>query len=515
MTKNRITGIIDIGSNTVRLAVYQLSDNGAYRVIDQGRWAARLSQRMDDEGNLTDEAIEELTEVLRHYRRICQMHGTGFIRTVATAAVRQSANRERIVRRLSDATGLTIEVLSGEDEARIGSHAMLCTMGTGDGFVIDIGGGSTEISLLLDREVKFAVSFPFGCVNLASTFALSSNPVPPAVLEDMQSFVMQRLTGEPWIGQYPGLPIIGLGGTVRALAKFQQKMTDYPFHLLHGYELRAEDAASRLNQLAAIPVDKRRKLPGLSKDRGDVIVPGLAILLGIIRHAAASSLVVCGAGLRDGLFYETCVPRFQPKSAESVLQESIRNLTALYPTSPEVHLNQVQKLAVTLYECLSVKYSLRPESRLLLETAARLHRIGAAIDYNNSAEHTFYMLMHTHWNGLGHREMLLAASIAAFASAGQHKRNLAPFRAILSDGDIELAARLGTLLQLASALDRSEAQAISAMDLVVMAGKLQIVAHASHPLPVEQRETDAIAREFHKTWGLTPKLDVKLQATYL
>ncbi len=511
MANNRITGIIDIGSNTVRLAVYQLSDNGAYRVIDQGRWAARLSQRMDGEGNLQDEAIEELTEVLRHYRRICQMHGAGSIRAVATAAIRQSANRDRIVQRLSAETGLVIEVLSGEDEARIGSRAMLGTMGTGDGFVIDIGGGSTEISLLLDRQVKFAVSFPFGCVNAASKFSLGSDPVHPSVLEDIQNFVIQRLASEPWIGQYPGLPIIGLGGTVRALAKLQQRVSDYPLDLLHGYELQAEDVAARLHQLAAIPADKRKKLPGLSKDRGDVIVPGLAILLGIIRHATASSVIVCGAGLRDGLFFDTCVPHYRPQSAQSVLQESIRNLTALYPTAPEDHLNQVRKLAVTLYERLSVKFSLPPQSLTLLETAAKLYRIGTAIDYNNRADHTFYMLLNTHWNGLGHREMLLTASLAAYASAGQHKRNLAPYRALLSDGDIELSGRLGTLLQLASALDRSEAQAISALDLVIMAGKLQVVAHASHPLPVEQRETEAIAREFKKTWGLTPKLYVKLQ----
>lgn len=511
MTNNRITGIIDIGSNTVRLAVYQLASNGAYRVIDQGRWAARLSQRMDDNGILSDEAIEELTDVLRHFRHICHMHKASLIRTVATAAVRQSANRERIVERLSGATGLSVEVLSGEDEARIGSHAMLSTMGTSDGFVIDIGGGSTEISLLLDREVKFAVSFPLGCVNMAAKFALGTGPVPPAVLEDMHSFVKKLLAGEPWIGQYPGLPVIGLGGTLRALAKLQQRVTDYPLHLLHGYELLESDVTARLSQLAAIPVDNRKKHPGLSKDRGDVIVPGLAILRVIIQHAAASGVIVCGAGLRDGLFFETCVPRFQPHSAESVLQESIRNLTALYPTAPEDHLNQVRMLAITLYERLSAKYTLPPKSRLLLETAAKLYRIGTAIDYNNSADHTFYMLLHTHWNGLSHREMLLTASIAAFESAGKHKRNLAPYRAILSEGDIELAARLGTLLQLAAALDRSEAQAISALDLVIMGNKLQVVAHASHPLPVEQMETDAIAKEFKKTWGLTPKLFVKLQ----
>lgn len=510
MTNDRVTGIIDIGSNTVRLAVYQLSDNGAYRVIDQGRWAARLSQRMDDNGILPDEAIEELTDVLRHYRRICQMHGASHIRTVATAAIRQSANRESIVQRLTGATGLSIEILSGEDEARIGSHAMLCTMGTNDGFVIDIGGGSTEISLFLDREVKFAVSFPMGCVNMTSRFELSTEPVPSSVLEDMGSFIEKQLANEPWIAQHPGLPVIGLGGTVRALAKLQQRVTDYPFNLLHGFELLEDDVSARLGELAAIPVEKRKKLPGLSKDRGDVIVPGLAILLGILRHTAASGVIVCGAGLRDGLFYETCLPHFRPQSAESVLQESIRNLTALYPTTPDDHLKQVQRLALTLYERLTDPFALPPSSQLLLESAAKLYRIGTAIDHNNSADHTFYMLLNTHWNGLSQREMLLTASIAAFTSAGQHKRNVAPYRSILSDGDIELASKLGTLLQLAAALDRSQAQAISDLDIVIEGSELQVIAYASRPLPVEQIEIGTIAKEFHKTWGLIPDLIVRL-----
>lgn len=510
MNKEEITGIIDIGSNTVRLAVYQLSANGAYRVIDQGRFAARLSQRMGADGMLSDEAIDELTDVLRNYRRLCQVHGASRIRAVATAAIRQSANREQIVKRLRDATGIEIEILSGEDEARIGSQAMLATMDIEDGFVIDIGGGSTEISLLLNRELQFAVSFPFGCVNASSRFSLGPDTVSASALADIQSFVEQQLKQEKWIGEHPGLPVIGLGGTMRALAKLQQREADYPLPLLHGYEMREADVAARLQQLAAVGVEKRKKLPGLSKDRGDVIVPGVAILLAVIRHLASSKIVVCGAGLRDGLFFETCLPRYRPKSSEAVLQESIRNLTALYPTSPENHLQQVQRLSVALYGRLDSVYPLPAESLKLLETAARLFRIGTAIDFNNSAAHTFYMLLHTHWNGMSHRETLLTAAIAAYTSLGQHRRTLAPFRAVLSEGDIELAAKLGALLQLAAALDRSEAQAISSLDIIVSGKKLQLVAHAPHPLPVEQMETDAVGKEFKKTWGLAPKLFVRL-----
>lgn len=511
MTTNLNIGIIDIGSNTVRLTVYQLTENGAYRVLDQGRWPARLSQRMDQQGRLPDEVVEELAEVLQHYLRICHKHEAQSIRAVATAAIRQAVNREQLIKRLFDLTGLTIEILSGGDEARIGSRAMLNSLYPTDCFVVDIGGGSTEVTLIKDRRVISAVSFPIGCVNTSARFALGNAPVSSTILTDIQSEVSKLLSNENWISDHPSLPLIGLGGTVRALAKLHQKETDYPFPLLHGYEISILDLKLSLNRLAAISVDQRRKLPGLSKDRGDVIVPGLAILLGITHQMQSNHLVVCGAGLRDGLFFETCLPNFNPSSQVDLLEESIRNLNALYPVAPLSHLNQVRKLALTLFDQLSLDQQLPNYSRLLLDTAAQLFRIGAVIDFNDSADHTFYMLLHTHWNGLSHREIVLTAAIASFRGAAASKRKLAPYHAMLAEGDVDAVAKLGSILQLAAALDRSESQAIKELELSIIVNKLFIAAHADHPLPVEQMEVDTISKEIKKNWGITPELIVRIK----
>ncbi|QMV40745.1 Ppx/GppA phosphatase family protein [Cohnella cholangitidis] len=508
---NRMTGIIDIGSNTVRLSVYQLTDNGAYRVVDQGRWPARLSQRLDKTGLLPDEAVEELAEVLRHFCRICQKHGADRVRAVATAAIRQAVNRESIIRRLFAMTGLTIEVLSGEDEARIGSQAMLNSLSLSDCFVVDIGGGSTEISLIRNRKVVSAVSFPIGCVNTSAKYALGSGTISSSVLAEIQSEVRRLLSAQKWIAGHPGLPLIGLGGTVRALAKLHQRESNYAFPHLHGYELSIPDLSSALDLLSAIPVDKRRKLPGLSKDRGDVIVPGLAILLGVMQQMLASRLVVCGTGLRDGLFYETCLSGHPTDSEDYVLNESIRNLIALYPVAPAEHLQQVRKLALTVYDRLSPNAKMPPECRRLLDTAARLFRIGTVIDYNDSADHTFYMLLHTHWNGLSHRETILTAAIASYRGTNPLRRKLSPYRSMLAEGDDKLVAKLGSLLQLASALDRSESQAILSLELSIKGSKLHMVADASHPLPVERMEVENIAKELKKNWGITPELTVRVQ----
>lgn len=112
MKSTHVTGIIDIGSNTVRLAVYQLSPGGGHRIIDQGRWAARLSRKLTPDGRLPDEAVEELAGLLLQYVLLCRKHGADNIRAVATAAVRTASNRDEVVRRLSRAAGIGIEVLA-------------------------------------------------------------------------------------------------------------------------------------------------------------------------------------------------------------------------------------------------------------------------------------------------------------------------------------------------------------------------------------------------------------------
>ncbi|WP_123039533.1 Ppx/GppA phosphatase family protein [Cohnella candidum] len=508
MKSSEVTGIIDIGSNTVRLAVFQVADNGARRIVDQGRWPARLSRRLTPDGRLPDEAVSELAEVLKHYVRICRMHGTQRIRAVATAAVRAASNREDVIRRLCEATGLRIEVLSGEEEAHYGSQAMLRTLDMADGFVVDIGGGSTEITLLRDRKKIDAVSFPVGCVNLANVYGLNDGPVPSAALDDIRSDVRRLLASKPWISGSPGLPLIGLGGTVRAFAKFRQRETDYPFPLLHGYEQSESELAASLDKLAALPVAGRRKLPGLSKDRADVIVPGLAILQAVMRHTGASRLTVCGTGIRDGLFFETCPPAVGEREIP-VLEESIRNLNALYPTAPEDHLEQVRKLAAAVYDCLNEDQTLPGKAKVWLDTAARLYKIGAAIDLNDCADHTFYMLMHTHWNGLSHREILLTAATASFRGINALKRNLAPYRPILEENDTETAAKLGSLLQLAIALDRSESQSIRSLSADAVKNKLVLTADAEHALSLERMEVESLSKDFKKIWGLTPVLYVR------
>ncbi len=506
MKSSETVGIIDIGSNTVRLAVFQSTASGAFRLIDQARRSARLGRRLTDDNRLDDDAVKLLTEMLNHFASICRKYDTAAIRCVATAALRAAGNRDVVVRELHAATGIAVEILTGEEEAHYGSVAVMRTLPIIDGYVVDIGGGSTEITLIRGRRIIESVSFPIGCVNLSAQYEADGTHDPDSVIERVRQDVRRLLSSCAWTSEFPGLPLIGLGGTVRAFAKVMQRSSDYPLTRLHGFEQSPDRLDALLRQLASMMPNERRKIPGLSKDRSDVIVPGMAILSSVIRHIKADKLVVSGNGIREGLLFETFMPDFPTDDGNPVLEHSIRNLNALYPTAPPDHLEQVSRLALVLFDSLDGANRCSRSAPAWLNAAARLYKIGAAIDLNDYGNHTFYMLLHTHWNGLSHREIVLTAAIASYNSANANRRKLAPYRSILRDGDIEMAAKVGAILQLAAALDRSESQAIRELRVTVSGSKLMLIADTDLPLNMEYMETESLAKEFMKVWGLTPRL---------
>ncbi|MFS0727308.1 Ppx/GppA family phosphatase [Paenibacillus sp. 1P07SE] len=503
MTQIR-NGIIDIGSNSIRLVIYEQTATGANRVIDGTKRPARLSEKIDRDGRLPEATIQQLIGTLNHFKLICSHQRVSSIRAVATAAIRNSTNREEVLTLLREKTGLPIEILSGEQEAEYGFLGMLSTLDVRDGLLVDIGGGSTEITLFRDRVRLHSVSFPFGCVNLNRRF-MENGMMNDKALAELQSHVAELVRGERWIAEAAGLPVVGIGGTARAFGKIHQASTDYPFTQTHNYPIAAAEGEGLLTTLRQLPLDKRKKFPGLSKDRVDLIVPGLAALQTILAISGCSGYLICGAGLRDGLFLHSGLS--SQDMVKDVLAYSIDNLGALHPEAPAVHVRQVHKMAMELFENGSRAYAFPARARRWMEAASRLFRIGASIDYYKYAQHSFYLIMNSHLNGLSHREIVLTAAIASYKNKGKAKQAIQPYQNILEADDLEHICRLGTLLQLAVALDRSEAQTIGRLQIDLTPPLLTLrPLEASTSLEVERREIDALADDFKKIWQLTPVL---------
>ncbi|AZN40233.1 Ppx/GppA family phosphatase [Paenibacillus albus] len=503
MTEQRI-GIIDIGSNSIRLVVYERTVGGANRVIDGSKHSARLSEQLDEAGALPEQSIDELVDMMNHFRLICAHHRTGHIRAVATAAIRNATNQSHILHRVEAESGLTIELLSGEQEADYGYLGMINSMATENGFLIDIGGGSTEVSLFKNRKLVHAISFPFGCVSMTKRYA-KGGMLSDQQLKELEKHIEDKVEQETWLRNSPNLPLVGIGGTARALGKVHQAHVKYPFPSTNNYPIDAASTDELFELLRQQPLDKRNKVPGLSKERVDIIVPGIAILRTIYRAIGASHYLICAAGLRDGLFYATRFPE-RPR-LEDVVTYSVNNLAALHPEAPMQHTSQVNRNALSLIDLLGSKLPEPDRARQFLDIASILHRIGASIDYYDYKKHTFYLMINSHINGLSHREHLICSLIASYKGKNRVKQTAAAYKPLLSEEDTETVCKLGAVLLLAIALDRSETQAIGKLSVEAAGGKLHLRAlRAEGMLAVERKEVDSLASDFKKLWNLTPTL---------
>jgi exopolyphosphatase/guanosine-5'-triphosphate,3'-diphosphate pyrophosphatase len=492
-------GIIDIGSNSIRLVIYEINAQGAYRVVSEHKDSARLSERMGQDGILHSKDIHSIVPILTHYATLCQLQNVTTVRSVATAAVRNAANTSEIVRLLEEQTGLRIEVLSGFEEARFGYLGVINSIDIRDGMIIDIGGGSTEVSLLKDRKLVQSVSFPFGAVNTTRQF-MKGNNITDSEIADICKMVQTAIATEPWITNSPNLPMIGLGGTIRTLGKMSRKRNKYPLQLAHNYPMKPGELQLFSNLLSAMPIEKRKKVDGLAKERADIMVPGLLILETIFEAAKASSCLISGSGLRDGLFFETYHPD-QPIKTD-VLEASIQNVLELHPNASLKHVRHVDAFAMQLYDAIAPSTDLAARGRILLHTAALLHRIGISVHYYQYLKHTEYMIQEAHIDGLSHREIVLVSLIATFKTKNRTAQQILAYKDLLLESDLTLIVKLGALLKLAISMDFSETQSIQELHIKHSRSAMNIkLLSKNHPYH-ELHEISAYAKDFEKIWGL-------------
>lgn len=507
MSENRLFGIIDIGSNSVRLVIYEDAGEGIHRVVEESKKTIRLINKVTREGILPVHELDELADTLLAFQSMCTSYGTAFIRAVATAAIRNAPNCQEVVTALYARTGLRIEVASEEDEARYGFIGVMNSMSATDGFLIDIGGGSTEITLFKNRAIVHSVSFPFGAVNTAKRYA-AGGVSDETSLRDIRVMTETLFEQHPWLRQNPGLPMIGLGGTIRTLAKLVQRRSGHSLPLTHNYQINLITIHEVIDYLARLAPGQRAKVDGLAADRADIIVPGLIILQSALLHTRAAHCQVSGAGLREGVYYETALPE-QPL-VQDVLEHSTAILLRNASFLPHSHTEQVNRIALSLFDGLQPVHQLDRGVRACLYAASKLYRIGTSISFYAYPAHTFYLMTNARLNGLTHREIALASLIASYSSRKKARKAYLLHQDLLTEADLGTAVALGTLLQLAIALDNSRSGRVQQVAVQVQSAKggpvIQLTCKG-HP-GAELAEAALLKEEFRKVWGFPLTLTV-------
>jgi exopolyphosphatase / guanosine-5'-triphosphate,3'-diphosphate pyrophosphatase len=461
VTVNR-TAVIDMGSNSFRLVVFQHEPDSWWSLADEIREPVRVSAGMGDEGVLAAAPMERAVATAAVFASFLEASGVDRVDVVATSAIRDAPNRDELLGEIGRRTGLEVRVISGAEEAWYGYLAIVNSTTLADGFGIDVGGGSVQVMRVADRRLLEAESVRLGAVRVSEAF-LPGEQAKPKQLKAVREHVARTLGEfEWWAGN--GGRLAAIGGTVRNLASAVQKRMDLPDIDEQGFVLTRDALEELIKLLVERPASERGGLPGIKPDRGDVILGGALVVAAAMEHGGFTELEVAEAGLREGVFFEHLLADRNPPLLDDVRTASVENLARRFRTDPP-HVAHVAKLSLELFDALrgAGLHDLGDGDRQLLWAAGLLHDIGMTVDYDDHHRHSHYLIVHAGLAGYSPREVDLVALIARYHRKGNPDPS--ELGAMRHDGDRERLLLLCGLIRLAEQLERSRDQAVASVGL--------------------------------------------------
>lgn len=459
--------IIDMGSNSFRLIVIEFVPHLSFKLTDEVREVVRLSEGMADTGIMRAAAMEKAVRTVQMYAAFCKASGISDIVAVGTSAIRDAENSRRFLARMQAETGITVRVLSGEEEAYYGYLAAMNSTTLTDGYVVDLGGGSFEITRVRDRHITHSTSLPLGAVRVTEGF-LRGDPVTADEITRLRSYLQEQFAALDWFKPEPDMALVGEGGTLRLVGRLAQKQIGYPLDELHGYSVPVEMVIAVVDILTRSSISERKKLDGMKSDRADISLGGALVVSEAMRACRASTMIISSQGVREGLFYERfltsdvsdAVPLFA-----NVRQSTVLNLAHLYRFQ-EKHAEHIAYLTLSMFDQLTpLLTSCGLVERELLWAASMLHDIGVAIDYNDHHKHSAYLILSAGLPGYTHREIALIALMARYHRKGRPTPD--ELAGVLENGDEQRLTQLTALLRLAEQLDRSRDGMVRHVEITV------------------------------------------------
>lgn len=494
--------IVDLGSNSARLIVTHVYHNGAYNLVYEQKETVRLSRGLTEDGGLLPEAMEKAIEALKNFAYMCRLFAADIIIGVATAAVRNASNGLAFVEQIRQETGITLRIISGDEEAWLGYLGVINTIDAPDALIFDLGGGSTELALVRNRLVVHTASLPFGAVNTTALFK-TRDRISQTTFTELTHYIQEQLKALPWI-KNTDLPLIGIGGTTRNLAKIDQRRKQYPYPKLHNYRMGKLSFEDLLNLLLGTNFSQRKKIPGLNADRADIMLAGSTIVHALFETTGSNRLIISGCGVREGLFMQHYLKQCnQPVILNDLLEHSTQNMLLFYKAD-EQHAHHVADIADLLFAKLEPFHRLEPRERALLRVAALLHDIGISINYYDHSRHSAYLIENARLFGLTHREQMLASVVAGWHNGASIKyfRNRI-YSEFLDEIDWKNARKMALMLALAEALDETQTSAIQRIELAISDNKkkMTVLYEADGQCHLEILAAAKRARWFKKEFG--------------
>lgn len=504
---------IDAGSNAVRLSVVRAFSALDIEPLHSERYPLRLGENVFVRNRFSEEVFQKAAKAFRHFREVMNEFGVTHYRAVATSASREAANRKAFIKRVRQKSGIRLEVISAAEESRLGREAVFAALGPDcqARCIVDLGGGSLEVSVLRDHAVQQTAQLPVGTVRLMTTLNVHG-VIRPTQAEQVRRYVRALL--ESKLASVPNLAdglTVALGGNAET---FSNVAPGPRHHGLSTVELSL--LRERLPDLLRLDIRDRMKTYGVRRDRADVMGIAGIIFVTLGRHLNARLLAVPAVGIREGLIHEIAKEAFSRKEPHRYSLAARQWLAAVRSFSRRLdrdqrHAEHVRELSLQLFDQLQPLHHLPSEARVILEAGALLHDIGHSISHKGHHKHGEYLSMNGDIPGLEGRERALVAAVVRY-----HNRKAEPADhhisyATLNTADQRLARRLASLVRLAEGLDHSHLQRISGVSAVFQRGAVglhvQARGDASEDINDAARSAELFETEFHTKLYFRPLND--------
>jgi exopolyphosphatase/guanosine-5'-triphosphate,3'-diphosphate pyrophosphatase len=455
--------VIDIGSNSVRLVVYESMSRSLVSVFNE-KALCGLGREVQSTGLLAPDAVAKALTSLRRFRALCRIQKVGRVHAIATAACRDATNGPDFIAKAERICGTRIEILSGPREAKLSALGVISGIHDPDGIVGDLGGGSLELIDVRGNRVRSGVTLPLGSLALQDAAHKSLKRAERIVKAEISS-VEQLKAGR-------GRSFYAVGGTWRALARIHIIQSGYPLRVMHGYSIPAADAldfAQRLRRLAA--ANMLANIEAVADARRPLLTYAALVLEHVIQVAKPKTIVFSTFGVREGLLYEK-LP--QVERAKDGLICAAQNLNELLSRSAR-HAEELSAWTDRLVRVVKLRET--EEDKRLRHVACLLSDVGWRVHPDHRGEETLSLITNGNFGSISHQGRAFVALSVFYRYAGLSEENEPPpqIRQLVPPAMNERARMLGAAFRVAHLISAARTGVLPATHFRSNGRKLMLV----------------------------------------
>jgi len=397
--------VIDIGSNSVRLVVFEKTSRFAFHLLNESKSRVRLSENAyQNDGNLQEIPMQRTIEALKDFLSIISSYKARKTLCVATSALRDAPNKKAFLQRVKKELKLNIKIINGEKEAYLGAIACANLLPTQrDALSIDIGGGSTELALINDKNVSNTLSLNLGTVRLKELFCDEKNR------NEALEYIDTRLEA---LDGLKATTLVGIGGTFRAISNAIMKKKKHPLNKLHAFSYSSTELDDFISSIMKADENELINL-GIKSERFDIIKPGALILQRVLKKLSITHIITSGVGVREGAFLADLLRGSKDRFPEHY-NSSARYILDSHVTESGIS-KQLNSLAKKLFDLTHEHLGIDKSFRKDLSIAAKLYPCGNDIHFFSKNKHSYYILQSALEYGYTHNQITLISTLCKYA----------------------------------------------------------------------------------------------------